>query len=99
MLRVQKSRNETDWEKYLLQIVGVNNRPLNATTGIKPFKLLTIEETATPVTLNFQSIRNRKFLLKHTYENPSRENRSSTIYADGILSTPKSVNERNVARM
>ena len=54
------SRYMTDWDKYLLQVVGAYNRTQHSTTGISPFMMLTGCERAMPLIFFYPEYEGKK---------------------------------------
>ena len=59
-LRVYCSRYMTDWDKYLLQVVGAYNSTQHSTTGITPIMMLTSRARAMPLTFFYPEYERKK---------------------------------------
>ena len=60
MLKIYSSRNMTDWDKYLPQVVGAYNSTQHSTTGIGPFMVSTGRERANPLTFFYPEYEGKK---------------------------------------
>ena len=73
MLRAYCSRSLTDWDKYLLQVVGANKSTQHSTTGIGPFMMLTGMERAMPPEILLSGIRREKDVATGLREGSGQE--------------------------
>ena len=60
MLRVYCSRYMTDWDRYLLQVMGAYNSPQHSTTGVSPHMKLTGHEKSLPLTFFYPEYEGKK---------------------------------------
>ena len=60
MLRVYCSRYMTDWERYLLQVMGVYNSTQHSTTGVSPPMMLIEHEKSLPLIFFYHEYEGKK---------------------------------------
>ena len=60
MLRVYCSRYMTDWDRYLLQVMGAYNSTQHSTTGVSSHMMLTGHEKSLPLTFFYQEYVEKK---------------------------------------
>ena len=75
MLRVYCSRYMTDWDKYLLQVVGPYNSTQYSTTGISPFMMLTGRGESDAPNILLPRIRRKKCVASGLCERSGQETR------------------------
>ena len=60
MLRVYGSRHMSDWDRYLLQVMGAYNSTQHSTTGVSPHMMLTGHEKSLPLTFFYPEYEGKK---------------------------------------
>ena len=60
MLRAYCSRNMTDWDRYLPQVMGAYNSTQHSTTRVSPHMMLTEHEKSLPLTFFYPEYEGKK---------------------------------------